>query len=294
MSLRFALLFQGTGDHIVLESLQDDVLRFYVQCLENAQCNRFEVFNGFVARTQSRIDDLQLLAQEVDQWPPEIRPSWISIPSAEQCLDQALLNRWHAEWVKSMIMPWDIKQKQCQYNSDLTNTVFDQFPDDLMRPTTANVLQKLGRLDRYRQLNTAIHNIESQFNQVRFQSTEWVEFPNPFGPGIASNDVSHFSMSFNHRGRTHYNKWSYFDDDLVCDDENTFREFLPFVEVRLSRSRTNGHPPEYLAWCTQHGISPGGNHVCLGNIPDLEQRLSYYRNMIFKNLAQGNSFSIQL
>jgi hypothetical protein len=294
--MRFALLFEGTGDHIVLESLQDDVLRFYIQNLESAQRNRFVPFDGFVNEVKSKIAAIQKITAQVNEWPPEIRPSWITALTVDQCLDQSLLNQLHADWVKSMTDPWDIQQKRLDYESDLVHMVFDQFPDDLMCPPTAVVLEKLGLLDLYRQLNSDIHRIECQFDRVRFKSSvpDWIEFLNPFGPGIASNDIAHFSIAFNHLGRTQHNKWETFDTDLVCSDQNTFHELLPFVDLRLTRSETNGYSPEYLAWCSRHKLQPSGNYICLGNIPDLEQRLSYYRGMIFNNLDQGNSFSIQL
>lgn len=294
--MQFNLVFANSGDYIVLDSLQDDVLLYFVDQLNSHGCNSFVSTGNQTDEIRARISSLRRAAQLIHLWPEEIRPAWIKSLDRRECLDQDLLNHLHSAWVQSNTQPWDVRQKKAQYGSSIVDRVFDQLPDDAMIPPFAVVLDKLQLLDLYRQLNVLIHKVESSFDHMRFcqQQQGWIEFDNPFGSSIVSNDIAHVSIAFNHLGRTLYDKWSSFDCELNYPDENTFRELLPFVDVRLVRPQTLGYSSQYLDWCRQHNRQPSGSTVCVGNIPDLASNLTKYREMMLDNLAQGNSFSIQL
>jgi hypothetical protein len=293
--MQFALVFAVTGNHIILDSLQDDVLSFFIKSLDRAGRNEFVSIDDFVNTTYRNILALRSAVQTILDWPQEIRPSWLQSLDVTDCFDQILLNEIHANWVSSLTEPWDIKQKKRLHNTELVASISDQFPDDIMKPPLGVVLDKLCLLNTYGLINSHLHQMESSFDRMRFgQQSGWTEFENPFGRSITSNDIAHLSIAFNHLGRSFYDKWLYFDSDLRTQDENTFREILPFVDIRLTRNQSCGYSVQYQEWCKNNQLQPSGTRICLGNIPDLEKNLPYYRAMMFNNLAQGNSFSIQL
>ena len=141
-----------------------------------------------------------------------------------------------------------------------------------------------------------VHQLEISFKEVKFEVTDqnWIEFTNPFGKEILTNNINNFSISFNHLGRTLYNKFVYFDSNLEFDDENSFNELLGFVSIKLEQPQTIPLSSEYVNWCKHHNRVPSGDYLNIGNIPNLVEKLTDYRTIIFRNTLQNNAFSIQL
>jgi hypothetical protein len=170
------------------------------------------------------------------------------------------------------------------------------FSDDIPSPPVGVVIQKLGMKNFYDNINLDLHELESAVAKNKFCTADqsWIEFENIFGTDILTNNINHFSLSFNHLGRTLYNKFLQFDHDLVFDDENSFDQLLGFVEITLQPAQTIPLSVEYVDWCCAHNKTPSGDKLNIGNIPDLPKRLTDYRKIIFQNTLQNNTFSIQL
>jgi hypothetical protein len=99
-------------------------------------------------------------------------------------------------------------------------------------------------------------------------------------------------LSFNHLGRTLYDKFINFDVNLEHNDENSFNELLGFVTISLTPTQTIPLSLEYVNWCKQHNRTPIGNYLNIGNIPNISENLTKYRIIIFRNLLKNNKFSI--
>jgi hypothetical protein len=111
---------------------------------------------------------------------------------------------------------------------------------------------------------------------------------------LATCDSCNFRISFNHLGRSLYEKYQNFDTDLACDDENTFDQLLGFVDLSLIRPRSHSFSEEYILWCKQHNKVPSGGFLNIGNLVDFENRLTDYRVVIYRNIKSSNSFRINL
>jgi hypothetical protein len=170
------------------------------------------------------------------------------------------------------------------------------FPDEIPEPPVGVIVDKLGFKEQYNSINLDLHRLEFLFSKIKFQvaNNKWVEFTNPFSKDLLTNDISNFSLAFNHLGRTLYNKFLYFDHNLDCNDENSFNELLGFVELQLEPAQTIPLSAEYINWCISHNKVPSGHRLPIGNIPNLINHLTEYRKIVFRNTLQNNSFSIQL
>ena len=192
----------------------------------------------------------------------------------------------------NLIIPMK-KRKQFNYTG-IAEQIHDMFPDNIQMPPMGVVIDKIGKKNIFNSLNVPyVHKIETMFD-IKYQtSTNWTKIAdNHFSKKILNNNISNLSISFNHLGRTLYNKFINFDHALECNDENSFNELLGYVTLNLRPSETIGYSNEYLTWCKSHNKEPIGDFLNIGNIPNLYENLTKYRIIIFKNLLAGNSFSI--
>ena len=138
------------------------------------------------------------------------------------------------------------------------------------------------------------YDLENIFSNVEFSVGEWIEFFNPFPKRYLTNNICNLRFSGHHLGRFLENKFDTFDHALEFDDENSFNNFSGFVRIRLAVPQTIPFSTEYIAWCKKVNREPIGKYFNIGNIPDLMENLTKYRQIIFRNSLQNNIFSIQL
>jgi hypothetical protein len=296
--MKFSLVFKNSGDSITFESLNDSIVEFYVDYLNTHDLNEFESVNPQCGNTISqKISTLHENIQEVNKWIEILIDKKFESVSEHDYLNQDILNAYHADWVKSQSHPYDINNKRIKYNnSALVEQVHDSYPDEIRFPPVGDVINKLNYKEIYDKININVHNVERSFDSVKYQvrNQDWVEIKNPFLQQGLSHNIANFKMSFNHLGRTLYNKFTKQDNRLQYHDENTYSELLGFVELQLVPSETVEMSVEYKEWCKIHDRDPLGEHLNLGNIPDLDKRLTDYRIVVYRNLLKDNSFSIQL
>jgi len=295
--MSYALIFDKSGDQIAFDPVNIDVLDFYIDQLNQQGLNKFSSCDQQLGQLMlSRLEAFRSCILEVNSWLYDLAGIEFEVFELEEYLDQKLLNKMHADWVNSQSMIYNIQQKRKQSNhSDIAEQIHDMFPDDIQTPTLATVVEKIGKLESYGRINEPyIHKIESSFNNIQYQVNQlWTKIAdNPFSKQILTNDQANLSISFNHLGRTLYNKFLNFDNNLEYRDENSFDELLGFVTLSLQQSQTVAFSPEYVNWCNLHNREPIGNVLNIGNIPNLFDNLTRYRKIIFKNLLNQNSFSI--
>ncbi len=295
----FYLTFQNSGDSLKFRAVYPDLIEYIDQCL--ASQNHLVFYPTDIDRgkaVDNKLKNFREIIKRVNQWYLILTDeSYPEFDDIYDYLDQDLLNQLHAYWIKSQTQTYDIRKNlETKSNEDIVKRIHDFFPDDMPCPPLSTVIKCLGLADEYGLINTPyIHDIESFFNAFKFKlrSPEWVDWHNPF-PHYVTNDVSNLSLVFNHLGRTLEDKFLNFDDKLEHDDENSFKQIIPILDLNLKRPLHMPYSREFVEWCKRHDRSPIGNCMCLGNIPDLYDNLKKYRIIISRNLLNNNGFTLQL
>jgi chaperonin cofactor prefoldin len=296
--MNFSLTFDNSGDSIDFVSTNPGLVEYYVDQLNQRKANSFRVQNSTWADSVTQdINHLHTVLEEVNSWIEELTNWRYDVFELEDYLNQKNLNKLHANWVNSQNQMYDIDVKRQQNNfTGIVEHIHDLFPDDERFVMLGNLLTKLNQSQQYDQINHAVHKLESKFDQINFRMSDgsWQEFSNIFDKSVLTNDVTNFNLTFNHLGRTLYNKFQTFDLNLEHDDENSFDQLLGFVDIRLVPTQTIPLSREYQQWCRSVNRVACGDNLNLGNIPNLSNRLTEYRQLIYKNLKNNNNFSIHL
>jgi len=296
--MKFSIVFDKSGDElefITLDSTRAEVLEYYVDNLARLDSNLFT--STIPADTiDALINNLHQSIIESNGFIKNIVGKSIEEYSTEDYIDQSTLNRLHADWVRSQNYKYNIQENRQSPDPEIAkiaDKLHEQCSDDVETLTLSTVLEKLGHTE-YHQINDRVHDLESSFNSIKFSTKTWTQFENCFSKSLINNDLCNFRISFHHLGRCLYNKYQFFDDALEYDDENSFDELLGFVDVNLFRNQTIPLSQEYIAWCRKHNKVPSGNYLNIGNLPDLDSRLTEYRLIVYRNIRNRNSFSIKL
>lgn len=296
--MNFSLTFENTNDSIVFKAINPDVVEYYIQQLNQRSINLFSCSrsdNGeyIKNRLTALHDSIEANNVLLDQLFDRKFPTY----SSNEYLDQRHLNQLHVDWAKSHSWVYDVDKKRKQFdNSGLAEQLYQMYPENNKFPKLNGVLLNLGKLKEFDLINDPnIHELEQAFNRIRFAAeVDWIEFKNPFPKSYATNDVCNFFFPFCHLGRSLFNKFVNYDDNLEFDDENTFDELLKFVEISLARPQAIPYSAEFTEWCHKHGREPAGILIPLGNIPDLSTNLKGYRTMMLNNLLQKNKFTLKI
>jgi hypothetical protein len=295
--MRFSLIFENSGDTIPVDSINQELLEYYVDQMDRLGLNKFLADPSTGKRILENLNSLDQDIVAINNIPiREVIGYDIPTYRIEDYLDQALLNQLHANWVNSLGKNFNIPENLRLYNSTLTNQVHDMYPDDIPNPVIGDVLQKL-QVDRiYSKINVGVHTIEEQFDNMEFycQGYKSLFIDNPFSKKHVNNDICNFRLGEWILGRNFRNKYRNFDMGLVANDENTFNHFYGIVEINLRPPETIPYSKEYTQWCRSHNREPTGDYLNFGNIVDLIDKLTMYRQIIFRNLLNKNSFSIHL
>lgn len=297
LSMKFLIAFEKSGDTLVFDAISSEtyaILEYYVNQLELNNTNKF---SSHKFQAKDAIESFNYCLKTVNKFIKAIIEEDIPIGDYRYYLDQQVLNKIHANWVKSQSMDYVIAEKRTSKNTEIryiADRLHELFSDDIEVIKFRDALEKLGLTDAYSKVNVELHRLEQQFNKLRFKTNNWIEFNNPFDKSLLTNNISNFRLSFNHLGRTLYNKWKYFDTDLLFDDENSFDQLLGYVDINLCRSETVKLSPEYVSWCQGHGKTPSGDFLNIGNITDLDKKLNECRIVLYRNILDNNSFSIKL
>ena len=296
--MNFSLIFNNSGDSIDFVSTNPDLVEYYVDQLNQRKTNSFHVqIPTWADSVTQDINHLLSVLEDVNSWIEELTDWRYETFELEHYLNQQNLNTLHAKWVDSRKKIYNIDDKRIEYDyKGMAEHIHAMFPDHERSILLGNLLHKLNRSQQYDQVNQAVHKVESRFNQINFETSDayHYDFPNIFNKSVLTNDIANFNLTFNHLGRTLYNKFQNFDLNLEHDDENSFDQLLGFVDLTLLPAQTIPLSGEYQQWCQSMNRVAYGNNLTLGNIPDLPDRLTEYRQLIYKNLKNNNNFSIHL
>jgi hypothetical protein len=295
--MKYCMVFDKTGDEIPFDPINQELLDFYLVHLNQQNLNKFWSSDPLLGnKILSKIHSLKKCLLEINSWLPDLIDMHFEIRDDEFYLNQHVLNKMHADWVQSQSWVYDIQKKRVESDfSGLAEKIHDMFPNEIQTPPLADILDKLGLTEDYNSLNDPhIHGLELMFNTVEFAVRPgWTKIAsNPFDKTLLTNNCANLSISFNHLGRTLYNKFLNFDVDLEHNDENSFDELLGGLTLSFVPSQTIPLSAEYVNWCSQHNRVPIGKFLNIGNIPNLSEDLTRYRIIVFRNLLRNNSFSI--
>ena len=295
--MQFCIEFVNSGDTIPFVAINPDILEYYVDHLNQQKLNEFWIDNSeYCAGLSQLIDNLHQSLIENNIWFEQLFDQNFCTFTKEDYLNQKNLNYLHAAWVNAQSYTYDIDAKRKQFGyQGLSEQIHDMFPDSERFPLLHDIVNKIGVKTEFDKLNLYIHSIESSFSRLIFRCMiDWIEFPNPFDKKRINLDCCNLFLPFKHLGRSQYDKFINFDNELEYKDQNTFNEMLGYVALSLSQPQTTSYSPEYISWCNQHNIPPIGESIPLGNIPNLVTNLTNYRIIILRNTVAGNNFRINL
>ena len=293
--MKFSIVFDNSGDSLVFDALSLEtygIIEYYVNQLELNHTNKFNSTQQNIHLTVSAFDQAinksNSLIGDFTKMP-------VPIKTFEDYLDQSFLNQAHAEWVQSQDRVYSISERSQSGNESvrlMAGHLHEKFSQDQIY--LRDVLDKLELVNMYSNINITLHSLERLLSCIKFKTDTWIEFDNPFNKSFLTNSICNFRISFNHLGRTLYDKWQNFDTALEYNDENSFDQLLGFVDIGLARPQTIELSPEYTEWCRQKNREPIGEFLNIGNILELDKKLNECRIVLYRNIHSGNSFSIKL
>jgi hypothetical protein len=295
--MRFLLVFENSGDTIPVDSINHELLEYYVDQMDQRGLNKFLADPSTGDRISEHVNGIHQDIIEINNIPiREVIGRNITTYHIEDYLDQGILNQLHADWANSHKENFNIPEKLQLHKSPLVQKIHNMYPDEILNPLIGDVLQKLGVYELYGKINDRLHEIEYQFDDMQFycEGYQSLFIDNPFPKKHVTNHICNFRLGRHILGRIFRARYLNFDMDLLANDENNFDDFYGIVEINLRPPETILYSKEYTDWCHFHNREPTGAYLNFGNIVDLVDKLTMYRQIIFRNLLKKNSFSIHL
>jgi hypothetical protein len=172
----------------------------------------------------------------------------------------------------------------------------EQYPDEIRKIKTAPLLEKIGYIYPYREINMGIHRLENSFGNIEMKAeNKWEVFANPFvDKMVTNNDVVNFSFGYTYVGRQYYNKFKFFDTELACSDNYNYENLEFAFQINLLKQETIPFSKESIDWANRHNIKLVAEQIPIANIVDLEEKLFDYRKVLYKNSQKENQAKIIL
>ena len=301
--MKFSLVFENTGDSIPFEVIYNhELFEFFVKQSISKNQNKFSDQQKIAKQVSKALTDLHWALSNTNEVLYDLVES--NLPQSdnlEKYLDQDLLNRIHAEWVFSQnhkIPVHRLRFSQNLNSAKLGEKLHDQFPDEIVEARLAVIMQCIGRIFPYEEVNMAVHRLERIFTTpIDFDaSIKWEVFDNPFQKTsmISNTDRMNFTFGYTYVGRQLLNKFEYFDMNLDCDDHYNYETLEYSFKLNLQQPETIAFSPEFLAWCKRHNRQPMANQIPIANMIDLDKHLTKYRKILYNNSQANNSASIIL
>lgn len=132
-------------------------------------------------------------------------------------------------------------------------------------------------------VNKILHGLETAWVvRVNSKTALFTTSPSNIKPIFGkSNIMLHYDLL----GRSTYNKWEFFDNNVHSSDTNDYQQFSNQLVVNLNRTYTQQPPIEYLKWCEEINCIPKPNELLIANFENLQENLTQYRTLFMKNFA---------
>jgi hypothetical protein len=244
------LVWQKTGDFIDCDPIDYSFVEFWLDNQNNFEWNTTSCFPQ-----QELIDELTILIDRVHINLNKLKISLIDTPADFVC--QNTLNTLHRNWVQLHLT-----------HPNISNLFGSEFKIDIER------------------INKALHELEESWNLVI--KSEQLPFVNTHRIPMNFGD-SNIKILYANLGRSTYNKWLNFDDNVTDVDTNNYNEINPLLLLKLNRSHSTTPPLEYANWCSKHQVRPTPDKILLANFKDLASKQDTYRSLFMKNFVLNNN-----
>jgi hypothetical protein len=299
--MKFSLVFDKSGDTLPFEvKYNHELFEFFVdhtnKKLQNSFANDQEIYRDL----DKKITHLHWAVSKTNEVLYDlVGTSFQQHTDLENYLDQQFLNKLHSDWVFSHYHDINIDDLRCSTNipqARLGSVLHEMFPDEIRIVKTAPIMEKLGYIYPFREVNMGIHRLEHSFTNIEFKADDkWAVFDNPFLDNmISNNDVVNFSFGYTYVGRQYYNKFKHFDSNLDCPDHYNYETLEFAFQLNFSRPETIPFSEEALNWAAGQNIKLVAEQIPIANIIDLENNLVEYRKMLYRNSRDNNRVKIVL
>ena len=260
------LVWSKTGDELKIDVYNYAVIEYWFEKLTEQGKNDFALLNksneGNTLDHNTLSDKLNSLLKEINVILEKMLIKDFKEFENRDFLDQNVLNTLHEIWVKTHQKYPNLKQ--------------------------FFILSKKNK--EWDDINLYIHRIEYA-HTIYYTNTDkyaW-QIENKFEANILTMDRFHVELGFQNLGRSTYQKWLNFDNNVHDSDTNNFTHIGGEIEITLGRSREYNYPKEYIQWCNDHRIPVVGAILPIGNFKGFNDTVGKIRTVIFKNLTYENN-----
>jgi hypothetical protein len=143
-------------------------------------------------------------------------------------------------------------------------------------------------------INKLIHALEKVFNKLQLDAVDGnYDFPNVFDTrSISGFQSANLAFEYHFFGRSMFDKWNNFDDNIDDVELNDFRTFNTQLVLGFKKSWSSTMPIEYEQWANKLNVEPIAPVIALANIKDLEVHLKTYRELMYRNCKIQDNFII--
>lgn len=301
--MKFSLVFDNSGDTLPFTvKYNHDLFEFFVDKTNNENQNSFSNHQCLFRQVEPKITHVQWALSKTNEVLYDlVRYSFKQHSELENYLDQDFLNMTHCEWVKSQCCIVDIDDLRHSSNHNearLGSKLHEMYSDDIRKVKVAEIMDKLGYLYPYEEVNMAVHRLESQFNKSNLEfkaDQKWNVFDNPYVDQLVSNnDVVNFSFGYTYVGRQYYDKFVNFDNDLQYTDHYNYEQLEYAFQLNLSKPQTIPFSKEYTEWSNSLGVKQVAAQIPIANLDNINTNLFEYRKILYRNSRDNNRAKIIL
>jgi hypothetical protein len=299
--MKFLLVFDNSGDTLPFEvKYNHKLFEFFVEQTNKNNQNLFSDDQELYKSLDKKITHLHWAISKTNEVLYDlVGKSFKQHTDLINYLDQKFLNILHSDWVFSHQHSVDIDKLRFSSNLDqarIGNQLHDMYSDDIRFPYLAPVLEKVGYIYPYREINMGVHRLEHNFSKLEFKAdNKWDVIDNPLlDTLVTNNDIVNFSFNYTYVGRQYYNKFKFFDTNLECPDHYNYETLEFAFQINLSMPETIPFSKESIQWANSQNIKLVAEQIPIANIVDLENNLFEYRKVLYRNSRDNNRARIIL
>ena len=299
--MKLDFVFKNSGDTIEFEVTDNhELLEFFIDRCNNELKNDFSDHNKISKSVNKKITELLWSIGKSNEilWP--MAEHYFKVQeNILDYLDQTLLNSLHDSWVKTQQVTVEFEKLLNSSDSEkasIGKLLETEYPNNIIKGQITDVLDKLGYLFPYEEVNQNIHRLENAYHELEFSNADrYNVFDNPFYDSMTSNNnICNFYFGYTYLGRQYYDKFKNFDKDLDFNDHFNYNKLEYTVNISLRNQETIPFSKEFLAWCIKKNVKPIGKQIPFANILNLDDKLFEYRKVLYRNSRDGNTAYLHL
>lgn len=252
------LVWTSTGDTLSIGVEDSKVIDYWFGQIKLSDANSFQLIHSGIPNSH-QFDELRTNLEFVNNILAKFKIDPLMDHTADW-VNQDNLNLLHEKWVKL-------------HHKHKIIELLSKFPNDAVR--------------KFNDINSLIHKIESpaQVSYINDTKTVW-QTTNPFNPDILKFGRWQVELHYQNLGRSTYEKWANFDNNLVDTDTNNFTQLGGEVCFNLGRPYSTPAPYEYVKFCYDNDVKPYGNKLPIGNF---NESITTIKHVFIKNVGIENN-----